>query len=303
MPGWSGWPARSVSTSSAATRTPGTARWSSPSPCWVRPTARGATPPRRPDRGRSSSLTGPLGGSLLGRHLDPKPRIAEALALHEVADLHAMIDLSDGLASDLSHILTESGGLGALLDVDAIPIHPAALDPLRPATAILASSTMPWAAARTSVCLTGLQHGRCRPCLLRRARPTGVGLHRCTARADDGPGLRLRHADGRVLPCLVRGFDHLNRNSRRSGLRPPSSPHQSRWAEPTLRERLHEAGLHTRIGHRRPWAAPWVGLARPGLTIGLRRSGGLGAGRRGSSGRSPRGSESIRPPFPPPPTS
>ena len=54
----------------------------------------------------------------------PEPRIAEALALHEAAPLHAMIDISDGLSSDLSHILAESGGLGAVLDETAIPIHP-----------------------------------------------------------------------------------------------------------------------------------------------------------------------------------
>ncbi|MGE5756834.1 MAG: thiamine-phosphate kinase, partial [Planctomycetaceae bacterium] len=69
-------------------------------------------------------VTGPLGGSVLGRHLRPEPRIAEALALHAAAPLHALIDISDGLASDLGHILEESGGLGAVLDADAIPIHP-----------------------------------------------------------------------------------------------------------------------------------------------------------------------------------
>lgn len=68
-------------------------------------------------------VTGPLGGSLLGRHLRPEPRVLEALALHAAAPIHALIDISDGLASDLSHILEESGNLGALLDPLAIPIH------------------------------------------------------------------------------------------------------------------------------------------------------------------------------------
>ena len=71
-------------------------------------------------------VTGPLGGSILGRHLDFMPRIAEALALHEAVDLHAMIDISDGLSADLHHILEESG-CGATLDADAIPIHPDAI--------------------------------------------------------------------------------------------------------------------------------------------------------------------------------
>jgi thiamine-monophosphate kinase len=69
--------------------------------------------------------TGPLGGSILGKHLDFTPRVAEALALHREADLHALIDISDGLAADLHHICEESA-CGAVLRAESIPIAPAA---------------------------------------------------------------------------------------------------------------------------------------------------------------------------------
>ncbi len=70
-------------------------------------------------------VTGPVGGSLLGHHLDFTPRVAEALRLHEAADLHAMIDVSDGLAADLNHVLGASR-CGAVLDAAAIPVAAAA---------------------------------------------------------------------------------------------------------------------------------------------------------------------------------
>ncbi|MBI3410965.1 MAG: thiamine-monophosphate kinase [Planctomycetes bacterium] len=68
-------------------------------------------------------ITGGLGGSLLGRHLDFTPRIREAQKLHQIVDLHAMIDVSDGLAGDVHHLCEESR-CGAVLRADAIPVHP-----------------------------------------------------------------------------------------------------------------------------------------------------------------------------------
>src|SRR6266540_6251291 len=53
-------------------------------------------------------VTGPLGGSILGKHLDFTPRVREALRLHAEAPLHAMIDISDGLAADIGHLCEES---------------------------------------------------------------------------------------------------------------------------------------------------------------------------------------------------
>ena len=91
-------------------------------------------------------VTGRLGGSEAGlrvlnegmprcgtaheairRHLRPVPRIAEAQAFLDVATPHAMIDISDGLGSELWHIATESG-VGVRINETAIPIDPTAAE-------------------------------------------------------------------------------------------------------------------------------------------------------------------------------
>ena len=52
----------------------------------------------------------------------PEPRVAEGIALRGLA--HAVIDISDGLAADLGHILAASG-VGATLEVAKLPLSPA----------------------------------------------------------------------------------------------------------------------------------------------------------------------------------
>lgn len=70
-------------------------------------------------------VTGSLGGSILGRHLAVEPRVDEALLLNERYELHAGMDISDGLALDASRLATESE-VGILLDLDAVPVSSAA---------------------------------------------------------------------------------------------------------------------------------------------------------------------------------
>ena len=70
-------------------------------------------------------VTGELGGSPAGKHLEFEPRLAEARWLAEHFPIHAMIDLSDGLAGDLRHIL-KAGGVGAELLKTAVPVSRAA---------------------------------------------------------------------------------------------------------------------------------------------------------------------------------
>lgn len=67
-------------------------------------------------------VTGELGGSLpSGRHLSFPPRLAEAKKLVESVDVHSMLDISDGLAADLHHIL-KSSRVGALVQAGSIPV-------------------------------------------------------------------------------------------------------------------------------------------------------------------------------------
>ena len=56
----------------------------------------------------------------------PLPRIPEARWLQERGLLHAMIDLSDGLAGDAAH-LANASQVAVLLDRASIPIHPSVL--------------------------------------------------------------------------------------------------------------------------------------------------------------------------------
>ncbi len=65
-------------------------------------------------------VTGKLGDSFSGKHLDFTPRVSEGIWLRESGLVHSMMDLSDGLATDLRHILKQSGA-GAEIAADLVP--------------------------------------------------------------------------------------------------------------------------------------------------------------------------------------
>ncbi len=70
-------------------------------------------------------VTGPLGGSLLGKHFDFQPRLDWARRVRERVAIHAAMDISDGLTIDLLR-MGNASGCGAVLDMDSIPISAAA---------------------------------------------------------------------------------------------------------------------------------------------------------------------------------
>ncbi|MBJ6727883.1 thiamine-phosphate kinase [Geomesophilobacter sediminis] len=60
-------------------------------------------------------------GRLVDRQLAPEPRVAAGAALADAGFVHAMIDVSDGLVSDLGHIC-ELSGVGAKVEVELLPL-------------------------------------------------------------------------------------------------------------------------------------------------------------------------------------
>lgn len=84
--------------------------------CWTRRGARA---------GDVIVVSGHLGGSLAGKHLDFTPRVDLARALRARLPVHAATDISDGFGVDLLSI-TSASGLGAEVELDRIPISEAA---------------------------------------------------------------------------------------------------------------------------------------------------------------------------------
>jgi thiamine-monophosphate kinase len=97
-----------------------------PGPASLAVAALGSLPGRRRPPGRDRArpgqvlvLTGPVGGSLLGRHLRIAPRLAAGRALW-LAGATALMDVSDGLGLDAERLARASG---VRLVLDAVPVH------------------------------------------------------------------------------------------------------------------------------------------------------------------------------------
>jgi thiamine-monophosphate kinase len=154
-------------------------------------------------------VTGELGGSLQGRHLEFEPRLKEARWLADHFDVHAMIDLSDGLAGDLRHVLNASH-VGAELLSSAIPISRAAKLQARNES----SAKPPLLAALTD--------GEDFELLFTIASKDAVKLLdswkkkfpdpklSCIGKITAGPGIQLRDTQG-IKPLFVHGYTHFDR--------------------------------------------------------------------------------------------
>ncbi|MBN1359932.1 MAG: thiamine-phosphate kinase [Sedimentisphaerales bacterium] len=162
---------------------------------------RGANAPVRRNGAKAGDaicVTGSLGGSLRRKHLEFEPRVTEALALAQMVELHAMMDISDGLSTDLNRICVQSG-VGALLDATSIPVSEDARlaeDPLRAALHDgedfeLLFTLAPDACVR----LLDTWYG-----------PVPIAR---IGSITEAKGMRMRLPDGTVAELVPGGFDHL----------------------------------------------------------------------------------------------
>ncbi|UCD50466.1 MAG: thiamine-monophosphate kinase [Phycisphaerales bacterium] len=143
-------------------------------------------------------VTGSLGGSVYRKHLEFEPRVKEALRIAQTVTVHAMMDISDGLSTDLNRIC-EQRGVGAVIEAASLPISDDARrqpDPLKAA----------------------LDDGEDFELLFTLAPDEGKRLLQAwegpvaitpVGRIAEAEGMWLRTLDGQVVPLEPGGYDHL----------------------------------------------------------------------------------------------
>lgn len=143
-------------------------------------------------------LNDPVLPASLRQRLDrPEPRVATGLALREIA--HAAIDLSDGLAGDLQHILAASG-VGAIIHAEQLPMSD---DFQRTTTQVTRLSLQAQGGDDYELCLC------IPPDRLDAARAVSDMPLIVIGRVTDKPGLRFVDADGVNIHLDPTGYRHF----------------------------------------------------------------------------------------------
>jgi thiamine-monophosphate kinase len=136
----------------------------------------------------------------------PEPRVALGMALRGVA--HAALDLSDGLAGDLRHILRRSK-VQAVVDMDDVPRSAAvaALPQDLQRQYVLAGGD------DYELCFTAPPEARSKIERIGQRLAvllTRIGTIEVLAASDDPPAIDWRDADGAPVSLMLRGFDHFH---------------------------------------------------------------------------------------------
>jgi len=145
-------------------------------------------------------VTGSLGGSRVGKHLNFIPRVKEAMKIAQMVTVNSMIDISDGLSSDLNRICRASG-VGAVIEADKIPVSDEAKknnDPLGSALNDGEDFELLFTVLRDDC-----------DKLLRQWKEDLMIT--CIGEVTDSGKLQIKIASGQIRDLEIKGYDHLGR--------------------------------------------------------------------------------------------
>jgi len=160
----------------------------------------GQSPVRRSGAklGDAICVTGTLGGAIGGRHFEFEPRVKEALQITQMVTVNSMIDISDGLSSDLGRICRASK-VGAMIDAELIPLSDEAKKSAEPLKAALNDG-------EDFELLFTVSQKDCEKLLAEWDGPTAITR---TGEVTDTGGMQIRMVAGQVRELQVQGYDHL----------------------------------------------------------------------------------------------
>jgi thiamine-monophosphate kinase len=148
--------------------------------------------------GDTICVTGSLGGSGGGKHLEFEPRVNEAIRLVQMAEVNSMIDISDGLSSDLGRICRASN-VGAIINAEQIPISDEAKGSEDPLNSALNDG-------EDFELLFTLSEKQYERLLKKWDGPVPITQ---IGRITDSTKMEIRTADGQVSDLKPEGYDHL----------------------------------------------------------------------------------------------
>jgi thiamine-monophosphate kinase len=143
-------------------------------------------------------VTGSLGAAHAGKHLNFEPRVTEAILIAQMVTVHSMIDISDGLSSDLNRICRQSN-VGAVIEAEQIPISDQARKSQDPLSSALNDG-------EDFELLFTLSAADCKSLFERWDDPLGITqIGTITDKSD----VLIRMPDGRISRLEPAGYEHL----------------------------------------------------------------------------------------------
>jgi len=148
--------------------------------------------------GDSICVTGSLGGAVRSKHLEFQPRVKEAIRIAQMAEVNSMIDISDGLSSDLNRVCKASR-VGAIIDAEQIPVSDEAKKSENPLSSALNDG-------EDFELLFTLPQNECEKLL---GRWDGAVPITQIGEITDTKKMQIKMPDGAITDLKAGGYDHL----------------------------------------------------------------------------------------------